>query len=40
MNLMGKVVQIALFLAVLGQAAPASRAQAPVFVITPEESND
>jgi polyisoprenoid-binding protein YceI len=38
MNLTGKIVLVALFLAALGLSVPASRAQVPVFVITPEQS--
>lgn len=38
MNSMGKVILVALFLAVLGLTPSASQAQAPVFVVTPEES--
>jgi polyisoprenoid-binding protein YceI len=38
MNRIGQITLIVLFLAVLSLAASASRAQAPVFVITPEQS--
>jgi polyisoprenoid-binding protein YceI len=39
MSRMGTVVPIALFLAVLGLAASAGRAQAPVFTVVPEVSD-
>ena len=38
MNRMGKIALVSLFLAILSLTASASRAQAPVFVITPEQS--